>query len=168
MQQKPYACFGNIVHQNKFPNDEIWVHRWRGESFFLVKGDVSRMNTHSNEVLPLFTEGMVSYRDGKVNHDPAIEISLAPQLRPIVCTAIGDVEVYCLDPKLNKMDTTVTAIKMVQGEKRFFEIGTKMFICRGILSTGEKTAIGPTQLSFSSASKTVECLSEVMYAWIFP
>lgn len=168
MEQKPYASFQHIIHRNKFPNDEIWVHRWRGESFFLVKGNITRVNTHTNENLSVFEEGMIAYRDDKVIHESNIERCDAPKLRPIVCTAVGDAEVFCLDPKMNKKDSVVIAFKMIGGEKKEFKIGTKMFLCRGSLLVNGTPVTGPTQVSFSTSDMVGECTTEVLYGWIFP
>lgn len=83
-------------------------------------------------------------------------------------TAIEDVELWCYHPPNNNNNTMAPfdKLELAQDQTTTFEIGTKMFLCRGTLNIEGKDFVGSAQIAFTTASKTVTA-KEHSYILIF-
>jgi len=143
---KPFAAFGNVLMCNFLNKGEVY-NADIGENIqctvFWAKGYYKNKNLSTNEKFRDFPTGTFlrpeDFIPGTFEH-----------------TAAEESHVFCYDARLNEGKTPpIGTFILLSGQEQILPKNTKLFLCSGTLTIGEKTLLEPAQISISTADTTV-------------
>jgi hypothetical protein len=155
---KPFAAFGHVLMQNTYKEDETFF-AIIGEDIkcttFWVKGAFKNKHITTNEDFRYFPTGTFlrppDYIPGTFEHQ-----------------SVGESVVFCFDQRLNG-DKYVELVPFILtgGAETVLPVGTKLFLCSGILTVSGNNIGKPTQLHIRSGDSLVTAVTDC-YGLIFP
>lgn len=164
MKQKTFAAFGHYVIRNEIKageiiNDDIYSNGIVNikDSFdtcwLYTKGKVNQVNIATGET---------SVRSaGYCNINPRESIGLWR------ADFIEDSTVFCVPPKNNGLIESLNVFILAAGQSTTVPNGTKLSLCQGSISIGDKTVPEMRQIEFKNGSRVVLAVEDC-YGFIFP
>jgi len=159
----PYQVFGWKVHKADCPD---------GHSFIATTNKAGPRTDAAN--IALHTQGLLTGKaltdDQPVLDRPAGTFS--QNLNPIregrfEFTANGDSQWWCINYKANEDDLpNVTPVVMADAQTQFFPLGTKLFLCQGIVTVNGAAIETPACLQASTSPFEVVA-SGAVYGYVF-
>jgi hypothetical protein len=158
MIQKPFAAFGHVLIKNSYADKEIVIGVIKEDiqcTTFWVKGKFENENLETGERCIDFVPGTIykpaDYTTGVFKH-----------------TVVGDTEVFCYDIRRNNgRDIDLTAFHLPGASETILPVGTKLFLCSGLLSIGNLVVDRPMQIRIENENVLLTA-NEDCYGLIFP
>jgi hypothetical protein len=158
MIRKPYAAFGHVLFCNSCTKGEVYtavIEENTPCTIFWAKGHYKNKHVSAGTDFP----------------DCPVGTFLRPEdLVPGVFehTAVEESDVFCYDTRLNagKM-LDLSPWHLSGGAETILPVGTKLFLCSGVLTVNGNNIDKPTQLHIRSGDSLVTAVSDC-YGLIFP
>jgi hypothetical protein len=139
MTQKPCACFGYVILQNTYPQNneyEVQTESISNTTLFLTQGRMIFRNKQTKDITHDYTPGsFVSEWSDELSEVLASEESV----------------LFCLTAKLNRgYIPEVESVILSPDNVKTYDSGTKFFLCQGIIEINEVEFVGPCQIGFKN------------------
>lgn len=148
---KPFAAFGCILTRNTYADGEVFISIVPENTPFTnfwAKGLFKTRNLATGEQerdLPAGSfVGLADSVPGTFEH-----------------TAVGETEVFCYDVNLNNgKPFFFTPFSLEGGAESLLPVGTKLFLCSGVLAVNGKNVDKPMQITVSSKNTLVTAVTD--------
>lgn len=148
-----HACFGHVLFLNEAEGDElvnVIIYTTSNNTMFIVQG--------------------FETRDGKISENTGSFKKSNRDLPAETYTAVyrDNYKLWCYSPIFNKgRDPDIKNIIIDPDQSMIFPIGTKLFLCNGILQINDKEVTGPTQIRIKTADQKLTAVNRC-YGLLFP